>query len=181
MRAPTRRDAGFTALFLGFFASAWFGWAQAGAESGWLTAGSFVSVLVAAVGLVTGLRAPADGSAMKDRAASRRYGIIVGIEFAVIFVGAIVLGRLGQPDHIPVWVAFVVGVHFVPLAPVLGDPLLRPLAAATCLVALAGLITGLASSVNSALVVGLAEGLLLLGYSLQALARGARRPAQSSV
>jgi hypothetical protein len=26
----SRRDAGFTALFLGFFAGAWFGWAQAG-------------------------------------------------------------------------------------------------------------------------------------------------------
>jgi hypothetical protein len=118
---------------------------------------------------------------MRDRAASRRYGIIVGIEFAVIFVGAILLGRLGQPDYIPVWVAFVVGVHFVPLAPVLGDPLLRPLAVATCVVALAGLVTGLASSVSPPLVVGLAEGLLLLGYSVQALARGARRPAQSSV
>ncbi|HEV7708933.1 MAG TPA: hypothetical protein VGP16_12125 [Asanoa sp.] len=181
MRAQTRRDAGFTALFLGFFASAWFGWAQAGGESGWLTAGSIVSVVVAAIGLVTGLRAPAEGSAMRDRAASRRYGIIVGIEFAVIFVGAILLGRLGQPDYIPVWVAFVVGVHFVPLAPVLGDPLLRPLAVATCVVALAGLVTGLASAVSPPLVVGLAEGLLLLGYSVQALARGARRPAQSSV
>ncbi|GIF46078.1 hypothetical protein DFJ67_6274 [Asanoa ferruginea] len=181
MRAQTRRDAGFTALFLGFFASAWFGWAQAGGESGWLTAGSIFSVVVAAIGLVTGLRAPGEGSAMRDRTASRRYGIIVGIEFAVIFAGAALLGGLGQEDYIPVWVAFVVGVHFVPLAPVLGDPLLRPLAVATCLVALAGLITGLASAVSPPLVVGVAEGLLLLGYSVQALARGARRPAQSSV
>ena len=181
MRAPTRRDAGFTALFLGFFASAWFGWAQAGGGSGWLTAGSIVSLLVAAVGLVIALRSPAEGSAMRDRSASRRYGIIVGIEFATAFAGAAVLGALGQADYIPVWIVFVVGVHFVPLAPVLGDPLLRPLAVATCLVALAGLVAGLATTVSPALVVGVAEGLLLLGYSLQALARGARRPAQSSM
>lgn len=181
MRVRTRRDAGFTALFLGFFAAAWFGWAQAGGPSGWLTAGSVVSALVAVVGLVTGLRAPAEGSAMKDRAASRRYGIIVGIEFAVIFAGAILLGRLGRPDYIPVWVAVVVGVHFVPLAPVLGDPLLRPLAVVTCAVAIVGLVTGLATDTAPSLVVGVGTGLLLLGYSLQALARGARRPAQSSL
>ncbi|SDZ50153.1 hypothetical protein SAMN05421684_5848 [Asanoa ishikariensis] len=181
MRSQTRRDAGFTAVFLGFFASAWFGWAQADQSSAWLTAGSIVSVLVAVIGLVTGLRAPAEGSAMKDRAASRRYGIIVGIEFAVIFAGAILLGRLGQPDYIPVWVAFVVGIHFVPLAPVLGDPLLRPLAVATCVVAVAGLITGLATDVAPSLVVGVGTGSLLLAYSLQALARGARRRAESSL
>ncbi|MEV0717860.1 hypothetical protein [Asanoa sp. NPDC050611] len=181
MRPRTRRDAGFTALFLGFFAAAWFGWAQAGGSSGWLTAGSVVSLLVAVAGLAIGLRAPAEGSAMRDRAASRRYGIIVGIEFAVIFIGAVLLGRLGQPDYIPVWVAFVVGVHFVPLAPVLGDPLLRPLAVATCLVALVGLVVGLASDTEPSLVVGIAEGLLLLGYSLQALARIDRRPAESSM
>jgi hypothetical protein len=101
MRAQTRRDAGFTALFLGVFASAWFGWAQAGGSSGWLTTGSVVSVLVAVVGLVTGLRAPAEGSAMRDWAASRRYGIIVGIEFAVIFAGAYSLQALARGARRP--------------------------------------------------------------------------------
>jgi hypothetical protein len=60
------RDRGLTALFEGFFAAAWFGWAQATAPArlgGWLTAGSIGSLLVAAAvsdvapGTVTGIGA----------------------------------------------------------------------------------------------------------------------------
>jgi hypothetical protein len=48
---------------------------------------------------------------------------------------------------------------------------LRPLGAAVCLVALAGLIVELASSVSAGQVVGPGIGLLLLGYAVMALAR----------
>src|SRR5262245_22553773 len=79
----SRRDAGITALVLGFFASAWFGWGQAAPPAGlgtWLTVGSVLALVVAAVGASVGFRSPASTAALHDRAAGRRYGVIVGIE-----------------------------------------------------------------------------------------------------
>jgi hypothetical protein len=79
----SRRDAGLTALLLGFFAAAWFGWAQAESTRTWLLVGSIVSLVIAALGAVVGFRRPGAESALHDRAKYRRYGIIVGIEFAL--------------------------------------------------------------------------------------------------
>jgi hypothetical protein len=69
----------------------------------------------------------------------------------------------------------VVGVHFLPLAPVLGDPLLRPPGVAMCGVALAGLVVALLSAVSAGLVIGTGAGLMLLGYAVMALARVSRQ------
>lgn len=138
----SRRGAAFTALFLGFFALAWFGWAQADSNlMVWLTIGSVASILAAVAGAVVGLRSLGDGAATRDRQASRRYGIVVGIEFASAFVGAAILGMTGAGPYIPVLVCAVVGVHFFPLAPVLRDRGLYPLGVAMCAVAAAGLVT----------------------------------------
>jgi hypothetical protein len=176
VESTSRRDAGFTALFLGFFAAAWFGWGQAGERFGaWLTAGSIVSWLVAIAGLVVGLRSTAEGSAMRRPGANRRYGIIVGTEFGSAAVGAAILGVTGQAEYIPAWICAVVGVHFFPLAPVLGDRGLYPLGVATVAVAIAGLLTGLLSDVDAVTVVGVGAGLLLLGYSLLALVKARTR------
>jgi hypothetical protein len=173
---PSRRDAAFTALFLGFFAAAWFGWAQAGGRfTPWLIAGSVLSWLVAAAGLVIGLRSPAAGSATRRPGAGRRYGIIVGTEFGSAAVGAAILGVIGQAEYIPVWVCAVVGVHFFPLAPVLADDGLKILGVAAVLVACAGLATALLSDVDAVTVTGIGAGLLLLGYSVIALVRAGRR------
>ena len=172
MESRSRRDAGFTALFLGFFAAAWFGWAQAGGRFGSaLIVGSVLSWLVAAAGLVIGLRSPAAGSAMRRPGANRRYGIIVGTEFGSAAVGAAILGVLGKAEYIPVWVCAVVGVHFFPLAPVLVDSRLKVLGVAIVVVAAAGLATGLLSDVDAATVTGIGAGLLLLGYSIMDLFR----------
>jgi len=65
------------------------------------------------------VRDRATAPALADRAAFRRYGVIVGIEFGTAALGATILASLGQAAFIPVWVCAVVGVHFVPLAPVL--------------------------------------------------------------
>lgn len=86
-------------------------------------------------------------------------------------LGALLLVLAGWSALVPVLVGAVVGAHFVPLAPVLRDPWLRPLGAAVCAVAVAALIVELASSVSAGLVVGAGTGLLLLGYAVLALAR----------
>jgi hypothetical protein len=172
----SRRDAGFTALFLGFFASAWFGWAQGGASlRAWLAIGSVVALLAALAGAIIAFRSPGEDAALRDRAAGRRYGIIVGIEFAAAGIGAAALGIAGQAGFIAVWVCAVVGVHFFPLAPVLRDKLLYPLGVAMCAVALAGLVTAFASGVAASTVVGTGAGLLLLGYAVMSLVAALRR------
>ena len=98
MQARSRRDSGLTALILGFFAMAWFGWGQArasGALVAALAVGSAASLVVAVLGAIRALRRPRTEGALHDRAAGRRYGILVGIEFALIALGAGVLSATG--------------------------------------------------------------------------------------
>jgi hypothetical protein len=172
----SRRDAGLTALFLGFFAAAWFSWAQATESALRITlfVGSIVSCVVAIIGAVIGFRRPSAESALHDRARYRRYGIIVGIEFASAGIGAAVLGIFGAAEYIPLWVCLVVGVHFFPLAPVLDDAGLRPLGAAMIVVGVAGLVIALTTSVAASTVVGIGAGLLLLAYAVVAVTRAMR-------
>ncbi|GAA0902979.1 hypothetical protein GCM10009557_78930 [Virgisporangium ochraceum] len=80
------------------------------------------------------------------------------------------LASVGWSESIPALVAAVVGAHFLPLVPVLGDPHLRLLGAVVCAVAAAGLVVGLATSVAPAVVVGPGTGAALLGYAILALA-----------
>ncbi|RAO35744.1 hypothetical protein PSN13_02165 [Micromonospora saelicesensis] len=171
-----RRQAGLTALYLGIFAMVWF--SVPAAEQplrALLVVGSIVALLTAVLGGVLSSRLRGAGSP-RDRAADRPYLLIVVAEFAAAGLGAAVLVAANWSEYVPVLVCLVVGLHFFPLAPLLRDPLLRPLGAALCLVAVAGLVIGLASAVSAGLVVGVGAGVLLLGYAVQALVR-AYRPA----
>ncbi|WP_433126417.1 hypothetical protein ACQPWW_27045 [Micromonospora sp. CA-240977] len=171
-----RRQAGLTALYLGVFAMVWF--SVPAAEQplrALLVVGSIVALLTAVLGGVLAARLRGVGSP-RDRAADRPYLLIVVAEFAAAGLGAAVLVAADWTEYVPVLVCLVVGLHFFPLAPLLRDPLLRPLGGALCLVAAAGLVTGLASAVSAGLVVGVGAGVLLLGYAVQALVR-AHRPA----
>ena len=173
----SRRDAGITALVLGFFASAWFGWGQATPSAGlgtWLTVGSLLSLAVAAAGAVVGFRSAASTAALHDRAAGRRYGVIVGIEFGLAGLGAAILGIIGQADYIPVWVCAVVGVHLVPLAPLLRDRRLVALGVLVTMVALVALVAGLTQTATPSTVTGVGAGLLLLGFAIAELAAALR-------
>ncbi len=168
----SQRDVGNMALFLGFFGAAWFGWGQAAAPAGllpWLAAGSVLAALIAAAGLGVSVRNRSQPTRMSDRAAGHRYGIIVGIEFGIAGLGAAVLAITGAAAYIPVFVCAVVGVHFVPLAPVLADRMLVPLGAATCAVAILALVLGLTSGVAPSTVSGVGAGGLLTGYALVSL------------
>ena len=172
MGERTQRDAGSMTLVLGFFGAAWFGWGQAAAPAGvrpWLTAGSVLAALVAAAGIAVTVRSRSQPMGKNSAAARRRYGIIVGIEFGVAGLGAAVLGIAGAPAYVPALVCAVVGVHFVPLAPVLADRLLVPLGAATCAVALLALVLRLTSGVAPSTVTGIGAGALLTGYALGTL------------
>ncbi|MFI6266344.1 hypothetical protein [Micromonospora sp. NPDC051006] len=170
-----RRQDGLGALYLGIFATVWF--SVPAAEQplrGALLAGSVAALLTAVGGGIVTARSRGAETGPRDRAAGRRYLLIVVAEFALAGLGAVALAAAGWSEFVPVLVCAVVGLHFFPLAPLLGDPLLRPLGVAICAVALAGLLTGLATGVSAGLVVGTGTGVLLLGYALRALARAAR-------
>lgn len=159
------RDVAMTALILGFFSSAWFGWAQEAPPSGWSTwlgIGSFTGLAVASIGGILAWRHWSDGSVLSEPGAMRRYGIIVGIECAACLVGALALGLTGQSRFIAVWIAFVVGVHFVPMAPVLANDFLIPLGAVLLLAAAAGLVAGLRGSFMPSAITGVICGSALM-------------------
>ncbi|MET8309713.1 hypothetical protein [Micromonospora sp. NPDC005173] len=172
----SRHQAGLTALYLGFFATVWF--SVPAAEQPWralLVVGSVASMITAVVGGVVSGRPRGAGGGAGDRATNRRYVLIVVAEFAAAGVGAVLLAAADWSEYIPVLVCAVVGLHFFPLAPLLRDPLLRPLGIAMCVLAAAGLVVALASAVSAGVVVGTGAGVLLLGYAVQALVRAPRR------
>lgn len=174
----TRRQAGLTALYLGIFASVWFSVpATGGALRVLLIVGSVAAIVTAIVGAMTVSRARRAGpAAPRDRAADRRYLLIVLAEFAAAGLGAVLLSLADRNAYIPALVAFVVGAHFFPLVPVLRDPGLRALGAVVCAVAVAALVAGLATSVEPGLVAGIGTGLALLTYGVVALAGMTRSP-----
>ncbi|MBQ1075581.1 hypothetical protein KBX06_20780 [Micromonospora sp. C31] len=172
----SRREAGLAALYLGVFATIWF--SVPAAEQplrALLVVASGAALLTAVVGAVLMTRSRATARLTRDRAADRRYLLIVLAEFAAAGLGAVLLALVGRSEFIPVLVCAVVGLHFFPLVPVLRDPVLWLLGAAMCVVALAGLVTALATAVSAGLVVGTGAGLLLLGYAVLTLLRATRQ------
>jgi hypothetical protein len=176
VRNRSRRDAGLTALYLGVFAAIWFSVPNAGQPlRGLLIAGAVASLLALVFGAIIGFGSARENVLALNPAAGRRYAIIVAAAFAAAGLGSYVLVATGQSEFITVWIAGVVGLHFFPLAPVLRDRPLYVLGVLMCGVALAGLITGLASGVAASTVVGTGAGVLLLGYAVLSLVEGIRR------
>ncbi|MEH1102282.1 hypothetical protein [Micromonospora sp. CPCC 205561] len=176
LQFQSRSQAGLAALYLGVFATIWFSVPAADPPlRTLLVVASGAALVTAVIGAVVVARARRAGTPARDRAADRRYLLIVLAEFAGAGLGAVVLALAGWSEFIPVLVGAAVGLHFLPLVPVLRDPLLWLLGAAVCAVALAGLVTALVSAVPAGLVVGTGTGLLLLGYAVLALLRAARQ------
>jgi hypothetical protein len=149
-----------SALILGFFAVAWFGWAQADPPDSWLTLltlGMFLSLLVAIGGVIQATRHWSGPSALTNAGAMHRYNTIVIIEFGAAAIGAVILIVLGEAAYGAPWVCFVVGIHFWSLAPVLQAPFLHGLSIAL-VAALAEAQTSLAASA----IAGAAAGVALL-------------------
>jgi len=71
---------------------------------------------------------------------------------------------------IPVWVCAVVGVHLVPLAPLLRDRRLVALGVLITIVAVAALVAGLTHTVSPSTVTGVGAGFLLLTFAIAELA-----------
>jgi hypothetical protein len=169
---PTGRSRGVTVAVDGFFALIWFGWGQAAAPS-WLVVplavGTGLAALLAVAGVTVAKRSAGRLPAVNDPVVRRRYNVIVGLEFGLLGAGAAVLGATGQYQWVPAWICFGVGVHFFPLALTLDNPSLRPLGMLLIAVAVAALMTGLASTVAPSTITGPGAGLCLLTFGIATL------------
>ena len=163
------RDNAMTALILGLFASSWFGWAQDRPPTAWrplLILGAVLSLVVAVVGAVLAWRNwSAAGSALSEPGAMRHYGIIVGVEFGVAAVGAAGIAVWGRSEYIAPWICLVVGVHFVPMAPVLKDPSLIALGILMVAIAVAAVVVFKRTELAPSALTGAGAGVALLSYA----------------
>ncbi|MFD0883581.1 hypothetical protein ACFQ08_03270 [Streptosporangium algeriense] len=115
----------------------------------------------------------------------RGYLIVVAVEVLLLFGGLRVLAALDVPAEVNVaWVAIVVGVHFVALAPVWKDRVIAVPGAALTLLGIAGFLMAWAGSLLWVPVVsGVASGAVLLTGCLTSglwLARPRTDPAETA-
>jgi hypothetical protein len=121
-------------LFMAFFGSAWWGFGSDGVQTA-LSGGNivfFVVLGIAVVVLLSGsvlliqsaLRLPRDTSPEAKAygmAQGRRYGkwfgIVFGLEIVIISIGNIILYIAHHAEFVTPFMAIVVGLHFLPLAP----------------------------------------------------------------
>ncbi|MBB4934574.1 hypothetical protein F4561_005394 [Lipingzhangella halophila] len=167
------RDAAMAAAVLAFFASAWFGWAQERPPAGWkalLAIGSVGSVLVAGATGVLAAVNWSSGSVLDDQARFESYLVIVGIEFGVASLGAGVLALRRGFAYIAPWVCLVVGVHFFPMASVLGNPGFYVLAVVLTVLAFAAPLLAARRGVPVSFATGASAGTVLLLFALWSVA-----------
>lgn len=123
------RDLLFTAALFGFVTFVWTGWGQERPPS---TAWRFVLGICALAGAaLAGLSLPrlirgwGDPTAVVvGGPAWTAYLVVFAIEVVAIVVAAIWLSRTGRSEFIAPAVLAVVGLHFVPLAWVFGQPIM---------------------------------------------------------
>jgi hypothetical protein len=171
MMTESVRDVAATAAIFGFFASAWFGWAQEHPPAtwrSWLLAGSVVSLLTMLVGGV--LTWSHWGAATTfDEDTSKAFGIVVGFEVVLAGAGAAVLSARGRRDLVPVWIALVVGLHLFPVAALIAFPLIYAVAALVTIAALVAVPVARSASLPVSAVNGLGTGGVLLAGALVCL------------
>ncbi|GAA3940688.1 hypothetical protein [Actinoplanes auranticolor] len=171
MLADHLRDAAVTAAVFGFFAPSWFGWAQEAPPPTWrrpLIAGTVVSFLALMAGALLAWRYWHDGTAFDDDT-SRAFGIVVGIEFGAAALGAAAFAVRRHRELIPVWIAFVVGVHLFPVASLIRYPAVHVVAALVTLAAVVSVPVARSRSITPSAVVGAATGAVLLAGAIFSL------------
>jgi hypothetical protein len=107
----------------------------------------------------------------------RGYLIVVAVEVVLLFGGIRVLGALGRPEQANVgWVAFVVGVHFLALAPIWRDWSIAVPGGLLTLLGVAGLVLSSTAAVAWVPIVsGVLSGVVLLSGAVAMMTRTGRR------
>lgn len=142
-----------------------FIWALvAGSSLPWAALGWAVIAVAAVTALLVGRTAlrTAPGGDDPPPEAMRRFGAVNLAQAVAIAAVVGVFIAAGIERFIPSAVCLIVALHFVPLAPVFGQPLYRRLAGALGLVAFVGLIVALLWPTAALPVVGLGAAAVLL-------------------
>ncbi len=168
MDAHLTRDLLMTTAIFGLFASVWLGWAQENPPPAAripLGIGSGIGAILAVVfGILAAMNWDAPTALDASGAGFRTYLIIVGVEIVIAAAGGIGLALSRWKRFVPVWVLFVVGLHFFALAPVLEMPALNVLAA-LLIAAVALTMAAARSDWQPSFVAGALAGPILLVFS----------------
>ncbi|RSN46508.1 MULTISPECIES: hypothetical protein [Actinomadura] len=167
---------------LGLFVGSSFGTAFVLANAGAPVPGPLgIALRVAAVlcliaVVVTGFRTDRRREAPADPPPAwfgPKFGLVVLAEFALIFGGIAVLRALDAPDQCNVaWIALIVGLHFVVLAPIWKRTAIAVPGALLTALGVAGMVMAALSHVDwIPFVSGVLSGAVLLGGSLYGAAR----------
>jgi hypothetical protein len=166
------RDAAMTAAIFGFFSAAWFGWAQEHPPPPgwrpWLVAGSVAGLLVAVAGGIRAWRIWSTGTVF-DADTSPIFGLIVLFEVLLAGIGAFLLSRRGRRELVAPWVAVVVGLHFLPMAPLLQIPFFYVVGALVTIAGLASVPIARSRDLSVTTVTGAFAGSVLLAAGVVAL------------
>ncbi|MBA2345500.1 MAG: hypothetical protein H0V83_10515 [Rubrobacter sp.] len=140
------RGYGIAVLLMTFFGAVWAALGLSELHGVLATILYSAGVVIAVLLLVGGVyllrvarRAPHGGPAFMDTGIRRRFNQIGVAEGIGIGVAVFVCMRLGHPQWIPAIVAFIVGLHFFPLARLFRLPLYHVTGAVLCLLAAATL------------------------------------------
>ncbi len=166
------RDHAMYAAIFGLFSFVWFGWAQERPPASWrigLGAGSLAGLIVASIGVYLAVRYWGDASALRAPGAYYWFGATVATELLLGGLGALILSRRRRQRLIVCWVAFVVGIHFVPLAIIFEDGWLNVLAGLAMLVAIASPVVAKRTTISVSALTGVSMGILLLAFALRGL------------
>ena len=161
------KDLASMAVVLSGAAIAWFGWGmQGGLVQSALIAGMIASGLALMAAIAVNRTMAAPPTLAIDPAARRIYWVAVAVEVVMIVGGAFVLAGTGNGQWLSTWTAFVMGVHFVPLARPFGAPILKLTAVACVIVVALAVWAGLAGWAPAPTIAGAGTGLVLLGFGI---------------
>ena len=168
------RDYAMYASVFGIFSFVWFGWAQEKPPKPWrkflgLAAG--VALLVCLFGVYLSVMNWNAPSALTDPSALRQYLFSVYIEIALAGAGAFILIKSNRSAFVPLWIVFIVGVHFIGLKAVFDDPALYLLAALLVAVSLLSFFVARRLQVAISAITGIGAGTVLLGFAVLGLVR----------
>ncbi|MBV9817818.1 MAG: hypothetical protein JOZ07_05645 [Solirubrobacterales bacterium] len=174
MERPTiNRQALSGVIIAAIFGIGWAQWGASGLTGAVAGVVRAVTVLLGAIILVRAFRlrriAPIERFSMF---ASRGYRLIVVLEVIAIVAGSVLLNGTGHPAYVAVWIAAVVGVHFLGFGPLFAR-FYYLVGAIIVLGAVAALVVGLAGGGRHAIesIAGLVTAATLLSAAAWPLTR----------
>ena len=149
------RDLVMTAAIFGVAAFVWSGWAQERPPAGWVSRAALamlglVGIVMAAVAIPAAVRHWSSPTAIRfDSGAWRVYLVVVAIEVVACAALAVWANVAGRGDLIAPLILAVVGIHFLPLAAVFGQPIMAWAGGALTLVAVVAAVVPASGTARS--------------------------------